>query len=82
MLMQVREAGQNLAANGGNLKKGKKKDMYVIRSHYVTMVDNNRDRSHIARRPVYAFLEYVFFISLRSYHVLLLSCQLQNCRLR
>jgi hypothetical protein len=29
----------------------------VIRSHYVTMVDNNRDRSHIAVRPVYAFVE-------------------------
>jgi hypothetical protein len=28
----------------------------VIWSHYVTMVDNNRNRSHIAVRPVYAFL--------------------------
>jgi hypothetical protein len=46
------------------------------------MVDNNRDRSHIAMRPVYAFLEYVFFISLRSYHMLLLSCRLHNWRLR
>jgi hypothetical protein len=26
---------------------------YVIKSHYLTMVDNNRDRSHIAVRPVY-----------------------------
>jgi hypothetical protein len=50
----------------------------VIRSHYVAMVDNNRDRSHIAVRPVYAFVEYVFFISLRSYHMLLLSCRLHN----
>jgi hypothetical protein len=39
------------------------------------MVDNNRD---IAMRPVHAFLEYVFFISLHSYHMLLLSCLLQN----
>jgi hypothetical protein len=38
---------------------------YVIRSHYVTMVDNNRDRSGIAVRPVYAFLEYMIFIRLR-----------------
>jgi hypothetical protein len=29
------------------------------------MVDNNRDRSRIAVRPVYTFLEYVIFISLR-----------------
>jgi hypothetical protein len=42
------------------------------------MVDNNRDRSHIAVRPVYAFVEYMFFISLRSYHMLLLSCRLHN----
>jgi hypothetical protein len=37
----------------------------VIRSDYVTMVDNNRDRSHIAVRPVYAFLEYLLYICLR-----------------
>jgi hypothetical protein len=37
----------------------------VIRSQYVTMVDNNRDRSCIATRPVYTFLEYLLFISLR-----------------
>jgi hypothetical protein len=29
-------------------------------------------------RPVYAFVEYVFFISLRWYHMLLLSCGLHN----
>jgi hypothetical protein len=46
------------------------------------MVDNNRDRSHIAMRPVYAFVEYLFFISLRSYHMLLLSCRLHNWRPR
>jgi hypothetical protein len=50
----------------------------VIRSNYVTMVDNNPDRSHIAMRPVYAFVEYMFFISLYSYHMLLLSCHLHN----
>jgi hypothetical protein len=50
----------------------------VKRSHYVTMVDNNRHRSHIAMRPVYAFVEYMFFISLRLYHMLLLSCCLHN----
>jgi hypothetical protein len=33
-------------------------------------------------RPVYAFVEYVFFISLRSYHMLLLSCRLHNWRPR
>jgi hypothetical protein len=38
---------------------------YVMRSHYVSMVDNNRDRSRIAVRPVYTFLEYLLFISLR-----------------
>jgi hypothetical protein len=38
---------------------------YVIRSHYVTMVDNNCNRSRIAVRPVYTFLEYLLFISLR-----------------
>jgi hypothetical protein len=37
----------------------------VISSHYVTMVDNNRERSCIAVRPVYAFLEYLLFIRLR-----------------
>jgi hypothetical protein len=42
------------------------------------MVDNNRERSHIAMRPVLAFVEYVFFISLGSYHMLLLSCRLHN----
>jgi hypothetical protein len=42
------------------------------------MVDNNRDRSYIAIRPVYAFVEYVFFVSLRSYHMLLLSCRLHK----
>jgi hypothetical protein len=42
------------------------------------MVDNNRNRSHIAMRPVYAFVEYVFFISLRSYHMLILSYRLYN----
>jgi hypothetical protein len=42
------------------------------------MVDHNRDRSHIAMIPVYAFVEYVFFISLHSYHMLLLSCRLHN----
>jgi hypothetical protein len=46
------------------------------------MVDNNRDRSHIAMRPVYAFVEYVFFISSRSYYMLLLSCRLHNWRPR
>jgi hypothetical protein len=46
------------------------------------MVNNNRDRSHIAMRPVYAFVEYVFFISLRLYHMLLLSCRLHNWRPR
>jgi hypothetical protein len=46
------------------------------------MVDNNRDRSHIAMRPVYTFVEYLFFISLRSYHMLLLSCRLHNMRPR
>jgi hypothetical protein len=37
----------------------------VIRSHYVTMVENNRDRSCIAVRPVYTFLEYLLFIRSR-----------------
>jgi hypothetical protein len=46
------------------------------------MVDNNRDRSHIAMRTVYTFVEYVFFISLRSYHMLLLSCRLHKWRPR
>jgi hypothetical protein len=41
-------------------------------------IDNNRDRSHIAVRPVYSFLEYLFFIRLCSYHMLLLSCRLHN----
>jgi hypothetical protein len=46
------------------------------------MVDNNRDRSYIAIRPVYAFVEYVFFISLRLYHMLLLPRRLHNWRPR
>jgi hypothetical protein len=42
------------------------------------MVANNRDRSHIAVGPVYPFVEYVYFISLRPYHMLLFSCRLHN----
>ena len=53
---------------------------YVIRSHYVTMVDNNRGRFFLAVEPAYADVEYVFFISSRWYHMLLLSCCLHNCR--
>jgi hypothetical protein len=34
------------------------------------MVDNNSDRSHIAMKPVYTFVEYVFFICLRLYLVI------------
>jgi hypothetical protein len=33
---------------------------------YVTMGDNNCNRSHIAMRLVYAFVEYVFFIPTRG----------------
>ena len=53
---------------------------YVIRSHYVTMVDNNRGRFFLAVEPAYADVEYVFFISSRWYYMLLLSCRLHNCR--
>jgi hypothetical protein len=53
---------------------------HVIRSHYVTMVDNNRGRFFLAVEPAYADVEYVFFISSRWYHMLLLSCCLHNCR--
>jgi hypothetical protein len=55
----------------------------VIRSHYlhyVTMVDNNRDRSHIPVRPVYTILEYLFLFAPACNHMLLLSCRLHNCR--
>jgi hypothetical protein len=52
----------------------------VIRSHYVTMVDNNRGRFFLAVEPAYAVVEYVFFISSRWYHMLLLSCSLHNCQ--
>jgi hypothetical protein len=52
----------------------------VIRSHYDTMVDNNRGRFFLAVEPAYADVEYVFFISSRWYHMLLLSCCLHNCR--
>jgi hypothetical protein len=43
----------------------------VKRSHYVTMVDNNRNRSCIAVIPAYAFLEYLLFIRLPCNHMLL-----------
>jgi hypothetical protein len=49
-------------------------DGSVIRSHYVTMVDNNRGRFFLAVEPAYADVEYVFFIRSRWYHMLLLSC--------
>jgi hypothetical protein len=52
----------------------------VIRSHYVTMVDNNRGRFFLAVEPAYADVEYVFFISSRWCYMLLLSCRLHNCR--
>jgi hypothetical protein len=49
-------------------------------THYVTMVDNNRGRFFLAVEPAYADVEYLFFISLRWYYMLLLSCRLHNCR--
>jgi hypothetical protein len=55
-------------------------DYSVIRSHYVTMVDNNRGRFFLAVEPAYADVEYVFFISSRWCYMLLLSCRLHNCR--
>jgi hypothetical protein len=44
------------------------------------MVDNNRGRFFLAVEPAYADVEYVFFISSRWYHMLLLTCSLHNCR--
>jgi hypothetical protein len=42
------------------------------------MVDNNRGRFFLAVEPAYTDVEYVFFISSRWYHMLLLSCSLHN----
>jgi hypothetical protein len=42
------------------------------------MVDNNCGRFFLAVEPAYADVEYLFFISLRWYHMLLLSCSLHN----
>jgi hypothetical protein len=65
---------------GNFVAPGKNPFEIVIRSHYVTMVDNNRGRFFLAVEPAYADVEYVFFISSRWYYMLLLSCRLHNCR--